>query len=64
MKRKSSRIAPQGASRILLLPFIIAAASLAGLIIGLTGEGWRDILSVLLLILPLAVIIRAWLRRG
>lgn len=64
MKRKSSRIAPQGLGRILWPPLVIAAASLAGLVIGLTGEGWRDVAGAALLFLPLAVIIGAWLRRG
>jgi hypothetical protein len=46
------------------VPATLAIASLAGLILGLTGEGWRDGLSAILVFLPLAVFARHWLRRG
>lgn len=41
-----------------LLPVLLALLSLAGLIIALTGEGWRDILSSALLATPLFAV--AW----
>lgn len=64
MSRTSDRTARQSVSRILTAPGVLAIASLAGLILGLTGEGWRDALSVMLIFLPLAVLARHWLRRG
>jgi hypothetical protein len=64
MSNRSDRIAAQSPGRILALPAVLAIASLVGLILGLTGEGWRDGLSVILLFLPLFVFARHWLRRG
>lgn len=44
-------------------PLLLALASLAGLILGLTGDGVRDMLAWLLLgTVPVAVA-TAWLRR-
>lgn len=64
MKRRADRIGPQSVSRILTTPLLLAVASLVGLVLGLTGEGWRDALSAILVFLPLAVFARHWLRRG
>ena len=64
MKRRADRIRPQGVIRVLTVPAMLAVASLAGLVLGLTGEGWRDALSAILVFLPLAVFARHWLRRG
>jgi hypothetical protein len=64
MIRRPSRVAPQSVARIVVVPVVLAAASLAGLVLGLTGEGWRDGLSAILLFLPLAIFARHWLRRG
>lgn len=64
MKRRSERIGAQSAGRIMAAPLVLAVASLAGLVLGLTGEGWRDGLSAILVFLPLAVFARHWLRRG
>lgn len=64
MSRLSDRTARQSPARILAMPAVLAVGSLAGLILGLTGEGWRDGLAVILLFLPLAVFARHWLRRG
>lgn len=64
MIRRPARVAPQSLARIIIVPAVLAAASLAGLVLGLTGEGWRDGLSVILLFLPLAIFARHWLRRG
>ena len=64
MKRRTDRIGPQSALRTLATPLVLAVASLVGLVIGLTGEGWRDALSAILLFLPLAVFAGHWLRRG
>lgn len=64
MSRTADRTPRQSAGRILGMPAALAVASLVGLILGLTGEGWRDALSAILLFLPLAVFVRHWLRRG
>ena len=64
MKRRADRVGPQSIARIMAAPAVLAIASLAGLVLGLTGEGWRDGLSVILLFLPLAVFANHWLRRG
>lgn len=64
MSNRGNRIAAQSPSRILAVPAVLAVASLVGLILGLTGEGWRDGLSAILLTLPLFAFARHWLRRG
>ena len=64
MSSRRVRIAAQSTCRILALPAVLAIASLVGLILGLTGEGWRDGLSAILLFLPLFAFARHWLRRG
>lgn len=53
-----------GTARLFALPALIALASLAGLVLGLTGEGARDWLSWLLLSAPLLAIGWAWRRRA
>jgi hypothetical protein len=61
--RPSRRTAPQGLRRIFAIPILLAVASIIGLVLGLTGEGWRDVLASLLLCLPIAVSIQHWRRR-
>lgn len=36
---------PQSLGQILAAPLVIAATSVAGLVLALTGDGWRDALS-------------------
>lgn len=57
------RIARQSKRRLFAMPLLLALGSLTGLILGLTGEGWRDGLSWLLLTLPFVAVAIAWLRR-
>lgn len=45
------------------LPTVIAAASLAGLIVALTGDGWRDGAGWLGLSIPLLAILWAFAAR-
>ncbi|MGB3721722.1 MAG: hypothetical protein WA979_02745 [Pacificimonas sp.] len=53
----------QSLAAIFAWPLAFAAASLLGLLLGLTGDGWRDAAAWLLLgAVPLAVLIM-WLRR-
>lgn len=59
----SARIARQSKRRVLALPLLLALASLAGLILGLTGDRWRDVASWLLLALPAAAVAIAWYHR-
>ncbi|WP_298287484.1 hypothetical protein [Novosphingobium sp.] len=58
-----SRPRPQTTRTILALPLLLAALALAGLVLGLTGDGWRDVLSVALLALPCALFVIHWRRR-
>ncbi len=57
------RTAPQSNARVFAMPLLLALASLAGLVIGLTGDGWRDVLAVILLLIPVAVFVRHWRKR-
>ena len=59
MKR---RIPAQRARAILAAPLVLAVLTLAGLIIGLTGDGWRNLTACLLAGFPLLVLARAWAR--
>lgn len=52
MTRKIATSQRQTLSAIFLIPIILGAASIAGLIIALTGDGWRDGAAWLLLGLP------------
>ena len=45
------------------IPSALAVATVAGLILGLTGDGWRDLVSWLLLIISLLPIRAAFARR-
>jgi hypothetical protein len=57
------RPAPQSNARVFAVPLLLALVSLTGLIIGLTGEGWRDALAAILLFIPVALFVRHWLIR-
>ena len=46
----------KNARRIFGIPALLALISLIGLIGALTGDGWRDVLSWVLLGIPVAVI--------
>ncbi|MDT0576062.1 hypothetical protein RM533_07660 [Croceicoccus sp. F390] len=63
MSRSSRTSARQSVSRVFAWPLVLAAASLAGLILGLTGDGVLDVLSCLLIGLVPISIVAAWLRR-
>lgn len=58
-----SRTAPQSALAVLFQPLLLATLALAGLILGLTGDGWRDWLAVVLVALPLIFFLLHWRRR-
>lgn len=49
--------------RIFALPALLAVATTAGLVLGLTGDGAPDILSWSLLSLPPLAVALAWARR-
>ena len=59
MKR---RIPAQRVRAILAVPLALAAITLAGLVIGLTGDGARNLAATTLAGLPLLVFARAWAR--
>lgn len=54
----------QGLAGVFALPLVLFAASVAGLILGLTGEGAPDVLAWALLSLPVLAVCVAWRRRG
>ncbi len=54
----SVRVPPQAKRRIFAVPALIALASIGGLLLGLTGDGVRDIAAWALLALPILAI--AW----
>lgn len=58
MKRQQ----PRSPLSVLAKPLALAALSIAGLLLGLTGDGWRDGLAVLLLALPLILFLTHWAR--
>ncbi|MGV2497053.1 hypothetical protein [Pelagerythrobacter aerophilus] len=60
----SRRRTRQSLAHIFALPLALFAASFAGLVLGLTGEGAPDILAWALLSLPVLVVAVAWRRRG
>ena len=63
MSRLSSR-RPRGLGQVFAVPLLLAAATLAGLVMGLAGDGLNDVLSWLLLAVPIGVIAFVWLRRA
>ncbi|WP_394270781.1 hypothetical protein [Qipengyuania sp.] len=52
------------ARSVLAMPLALLVASVAGLVIGLTGDGLRDAAAAALLALPLLALVLAWSRRG
>jgi hypothetical protein len=47
---------------IFAVPLLLAAASLIGLIVALTGDGWRDAISWALLAIPVLAV--GWAMRA
>jgi uncharacterized membrane protein YjjP (DUF1212 family) len=45
-------------------PLLLFVAGISGLVLGLTGEGWRDVVAVALLSLPLIALAAAWRNRS
>lgn len=60
MKRQQ----PRSPLSVLAKPLALAALSIAGLLLGLTGDGWRDVFAVLLLALPLILFLTHWAHRS
>jgi hypothetical protein len=61
---RRDRVSPQSALRVLAIPVLLACLSLVGLVIGLTGDGWRDAVSSALLLLPLTALAWHWFRKS
>jgi hypothetical protein len=59
-----ARSARRSLVRVFALPLLLFAASIAGLVIGLTGDGGRDIAASSLLFLPLLAAAIAWRRQN
>ena len=55
---------PRSPAQVLALPLLFAALTLAGLVLGLTGDGGRDLVCVALLALPLVLFLVHWRRRA
>ena len=49
---------------VFAIPAALLATTLAGLVIGLTGDGAPDAIAWALLAIPLLTLALAWLRRG
>lgn len=58
-----SRLAPRPTRHIFRWPLLLGVATLAGLVLGLTGDGMPDLLAWLLVGLAPLVILVALLRR-
>lgn len=58
------RRARQNLTTVFALPLALFAASVLGLVLGLTGDGLPDVAAWTLLALPLLVVTLAWRRRG
>ena len=61
---RKRRTARGSYARVFAVPLALLLATLAGLVIGLTGDGVRDWLAWLLAALPLLAFALAWARRG
>ncbi|KLE34638.1 hypothetical protein [Aurantiacibacter luteus] len=61
---RKRRTARASYARPLVIPLALLLATLAGLVIGLTGDRARDVLAWLLAALPLLALALAWARRG
>ncbi len=48
---------------VFAMPAVLLTVTIAGLVIGLTGDGVRDLLAWALLALPLFTLAFAWVRR-
>lgn len=55
---------PRSPWQTLALPLLFAVLTLAGLVLGLTGDGLRDLVCVALLALPLVLFLVHWRRRA
>ena len=61
--RPYTRKPPQPLHKIFAHPALLAALGLTGLILGLTGDGWRDVMSWVLAGLPISYFLRHWPKR-
>jgi len=62
--RQVSRRGRASTGRVLAIPAFLLLASMAGLVLGLTGEGLRDAFSWALLSIPILLAGFAFSRRG
>lgn len=51
-------------ARVMAIPVLLLLASIAGLVLGLTGDGLPDALSWALLSIPIILAVIAFSRRG
>lgn len=62
--RMAGRVPRQSTMQIFFWPLIISIAALAGLILGLTGDGYRDMVAVALVALGPVLIILSLRRKS
>lgn len=53
-----------GLGRVMAIPALLLLASIAGLVLGLTGDGLPDVVAWALLSIPIILSALAFLRRG
>ena len=62
--RMAGRVPRQSTMQIFFWPLIISLAALAGLILGLTGDGYRDVVAVALVAFGPVLIILSLRRKS
>ena len=62
---KQMRVKPghKTAPAIFAVPMVLALLSIVGLVVGLLGDGWEDVLAWIGLAAPVAAALWAWQRR-
>lgn len=58
------RIERASVAQVFAFPGALLVVTVAGLVVGLTGDGARDTLAWALLAIPILTLAYAWLRRG
>ena len=60
----NTRTSRASLARVFAMPAVLLAASIAGLVAGLAGDGWADALAWALLSIPILAAAIAFARRG
>lgn len=62
--KTASRRAPARLGQVMAIPALMFVATIAGLVLGLTGDGLPDVLAWGLLFIPVILSVLAFMRRG